>query len=91
MAIGLFLIFLLYKGGRKFSGKDGLLEKRRNSKLQRDAADFEKLRTGFENTGAVINREINELKGHVTDGSKGPAQALNATTLKQLPPFVYEA
>ena len=91
MAIGLLLIFLLYKGGRKICGKDGLLEKRRNSKLQRDAAKCEKLRTRFKNTGAVINRDINELKGHVTDGSQGPAQALKAATLKQLPPFVYEA
>ena len=59
--------------------------------ISRPAAKFEKLRTRFENTGAVANRDINELKGHVTDGSKGPAQALKATTLKQLPPFVYEA
>ena len=45
MAIVLLLIFILYKGGRKICGKNGLLEKRRNSKLQRDAAKFEKLRT----------------------------------------------
>ena len=91
MAIGLLIIFLFYKGGKKICVKDGLLEKRRESKLQQDAAKFEKLRIRFENTGAVIERDNNELKGHVTDRSKGPAQALNSTTLKQLPPFVLEA
>ena len=55
MAIGLLLIFLIYKGGRNFFGKDGLLEKR-------DAAKFEKLRIRFENAGAVIERDNNELK-----------------------------
>ena len=91
MAIVLLLIFILYKGGRKICGKNGLLEKRRNSKLKWDTAKFEKLRTRFENTGAVTNRGTNKLKGHVTDGNQGPAQALNVTTLKQLPPFVFEA
>ena len=91
MAIVVLLILILYKGGRKVCGKNGLREKRRNSKLQCDAAKFEKLRTRFENAGAVNKTDTNELKGHVKDGNQGPAQALNVTTLKQLPPFVFEA
>ena len=90
MAIGVLIIFLIYKGGRKTCGKDGILEKRREAKLQRDAAKFEKLWILFEKSGAVLERDNNELKGHVTDSCKGPVRELNAGTLKQLPPFVLE-
>ena len=91
MALVVLLIFILYKDGRKVCGKKGLLEKRRNSKPQRDAAKFEKLRTSFENAGAVNETDTNEIKGHVKNGNQGPAQAPHVTTLKQLPPFVFEA
>ena len=56
LAIGILAIFLIYKGGKKICGKKGYLEKRRESKLQRDAAKFEKLRIRFEKPGVVIER-----------------------------------
>ena len=91
MAIAILLIFILYKGGKKVCGKKGLLEQRRNSKEQRDAAKFEKLRTRFENAEAANKTETIESKGHVKDGNQGPAQVPHVTTLKQLPPFVFDA
>ena len=91
MAIGVLAIFLIYKGGKKICGKKGILEKRRESKLQREAAKFEKLRIRFEKPGAVIERDDFELKGHVTENCKGPVRELNAGNLKQLPPFILEA
>ena len=74
MAIGVFVIFLIYKGGKKICGKKGILEKRRESKLQRDAAKFEKLRIRFEKPGAVVEKDKVELKGHVIENCKGPVQ-----------------
>ena len=91
MAIGVLAIFLIYKGGKKICGKKEILEKRRESKLQRDVAKFEKLRIRFEKPGAVIERDNFELKGHVTENCKGPVRELNAGNLKQLPPLVLEA
>ena len=78
---------------------------KRESKLQRDAAKFEKLRIRFQKPGAVIERDDFELKGHVTENCKGgvrelnscdrelqsPVRELNSGNLKQLPPFVLEA
>ena len=91
MAIAILLIFILYKGGKKVCGKKGLLEQSRNSKEKRDAAKFEKHRTRFENAEAANKTETIESKGRVMDGNQGAAQVLHATTLKQLPPFVFDA
>ena len=88
-ALVMFLIFILYKGSKKICGKKGLIEQRRNSKEQRDAAKFEKLRSKFENAEAAKKPETTEYKGHVLDGNQGAVQVPNATTLKQLPPYVY--
>ena len=35
--------------------------------------NLKKLRTSFENAGAVNKTDTNELKGHVKDGNQGPA------------------
>ena len=91
MALLIFLIFILYKGGMKVCGKKGLLEQRRNSKEKCDAAKFEKLRTRFENAEVANKTETIESKEHVMDGNQGPAQVPHVTTLKQLPPFVFDA
>ena len=91
MALAIFLIFVLYKGGVKVCGKKGLIEQRRNSKEKRDAAKFEKLRSRFENAEAAMKTETIESKGHVVDGNQGAVQVPHVTTLKQLPPFVYDA
>ena len=88
-ALVMFLIFILYKGGKKICGKKGLIEQRRNSKEQRDAAKFEKLRSKYEKTEAAKKTETTESKGHVPDGNQGAVQAPNVTTLKPLSPFVY--
>ena len=88
-ALVMFLIFILYKGGKKICGKKGLIEKRRNSKEQRDAAKFEKLRSKYEKTEATKKTETTEPEGHVTNGNQGAVQAPKVTELKQLPPFVY--
>ena len=69
MALVMFLIFVLYKGSKKICGKKGLIEQRRNSKEQRDAAKFEKLRSKFENAEAAMKTETIESKGHVVDGN----------------------
>ena len=57
MAMGMLLIFLIYKTVKKSCGKDGILEKRREAKLQRDARKFETLQIRFEQSGAVIERK----------------------------------
>ena len=90
MAMGMLLIFLIYKTVKKKCSKEGILKKRREAKLQRDARKFEKLRVRFEQSGAVIEREKDELKGHAMETSKGPVKELNVGTLKQLQPFVLE-
>ena len=88
-ALVMFLIFILYKGGKKICGKKGLIEQRRNSKEQRDAAKFEKLRSKYEKTEAAKKTETTESEGHVTNGNQGAVEAPKVTELKQLPPFVY--
>ena len=69
MAMGMLLIFLIYKTVKKTCGKDGILEKRREPKLQRDARKFEKLQIRFEQSGAIIEGEKDELKEHVMETS----------------------
>ena len=65
LVMGMLIIFLTYKLGRKICGKDRMLAKRREAKLQRDARRFEKLKIQFENTGAVIADEKDETKGPI--------------------------
>ena len=55
--MGMLILFLVYKAVKKTCGKDGILDKRREVRLQRDACKFEKLRIRFEQLGVVIERE----------------------------------
>ena len=41
----------IYKIGKKIFGKDSIMAKRREAKLQRDARRFEKLKNRFETSG----------------------------------------
>ena len=87
IAMGILVIVLIFKGMKRFCGKDGYLKKKKEPKLQRDAAKFEKLRIRVENT---VEKDKVDLKGHVTDNCKGSVRELNAGGLKQLQPFVLE-
>ena len=40
LAMGILVIVLIFKGMKRFCGKGGYLEKRKESKLQRDARKF---------------------------------------------------
>ena len=71
MVMGIFTIFMLVKGIRKFCGKGGYLEKRKETKLKRDAAKFEKLRSKFEN---IVEKDKTEAKGPATATTKEPAK-----------------
>ena len=42
--MGIFAIFMLVKGFKKFCGKGGQLERRKETKLKGDAEKFEKLK-----------------------------------------------
>ena len=69
------IIFLTYKIGRKICGKDSILAKRREAKLQRDARRFEKLKIRFENSGAVkvdTDKDTEVPKGPAKEPNKGP-------------------
>ena len=86
LAMGMLIIFLKYKIGRKICSKDGILAKRREAKLHRDARIFEKLKIRFENAGAVIAYTENDKKeprGPFKEVNKGPVK-------KPWTPFVYE-
>ena len=85
LAIGIFAIFLMVKGVRKFCGKSGYLERRKEMKLKRDAAKFEKLRSKCEN---IVGKDKTDPKGHEPDDSKGPVKESHAVVIKQLSPFV---
>ena len=85
LAMGTFAIFLMVKGVKKFCGKGGYLEKRKEMKLKRDAANFKKLRIKFEN---IVEKDKTHAKGHEPDDSKGPVKESHAVVIKQLPPFV---
>ena len=67
MVIGVFTIFMIVKGFKKLCGEGGYLQKRKEMKLKRDAAKFEKLKSKFE---PVVEKEA---KGPVTDINKGAA------------------
>ena len=83
--MGILAIFLIVKGLKKLCGKGGYLEKRKKTKLKRDAAKFEKLKSRFENT---VEKDKVNLKGHLTDNCKEPVRDSHAVVIKQLPPFV---
>ena len=85
LVMGTFAIFLMVKGMKKFCGKGGYLEKRKEMKLKRDAAKFEKLKSRFEN---IVEKDKTEAKGHVPDNCKEPVKDSHAVVIKQLPPFV---
>ena len=67
LLIGVFTIFMIVKGFKKLCGEGGYLQKRKEMKLKRDAAKFEKLKSKFE---PVVEKEA---KGPVTDINKGAA------------------
>ena len=73
-------IFLAYKVVRNICGKEGLLQKRREAKLQRDARKFEKLRIWFEKTREIhvdTEKGTENSKGLTTALNEGPATGLN--------------
>ena len=84
LVMGTFAIFMMVKGAKKFCGEGGYLERRKEMKLKRDAAKFEKLRSKFEN---IVEKDKPDAKGHATDSSKEPAKESHAVVMK-LPPFV---
>ena len=69
--MGIFAIFMLVKGFKKCCGKGGYLERRKEKKLKRDAARFEKLKSKFE---PVVEKDKTESKGPTTDNIKGAAK-----------------
>ena len=85
----MFLIVISYFLCKKICGKQGLIEKRRNSKEQRDIEKFEKPKTKYKKTEAAKKTETKEPEGHVGTGNQRAVQAPRITEPKQLPPFVY--
>ena len=69
--MGTFAIYLMIKGIRKFCGKGGYLEKRKENKLKRDAAKFEKLKSKFEHN---VEKDKSEAKGLATATTKEHAK-----------------
>ena len=69
--MGTFAIFMLIKGIRKFCGKGGYLEKRKETKLKRDTAKFEKLKSKFEH---IVEKDKTKAKGLATATTKEPAK-----------------
>ena len=67
LLIGVFTIFMIVKGFKKLCGEGGYLQKRKEMKLKRDAAKFEKLKSKFE---PVVEKDA---KGPTTDTNKGAA------------------
>ena len=75
MVMGIFAIFMMVKGAKKFCGKGGYLERRKETKLKRDAAKFEKLRSKFEH---IVEKDKTEAKGHTKTTSKEPVKESHA-------------
>ena len=67
MVIGVFTIFMMIKSFKKLCGEGGYLQKRKEMKLKRDAARFEKLKSKFE---PVVEKDA---KGPATENIKGAA------------------
>ena len=53
LILGMLIIFLAYKIVGKICGKEGILQKRREANLRRDARKFERLKIRFEKTGEI--------------------------------------
>ena len=84
LVMGIFAIFILVKGAKKCCGKGGILEKRKEMKLKRDAAKFEKLKSKFVH---IVETDKTDAKGHATDSSKELVKESHAVAIK-LPPFI---
>ena len=75
MILGILVIFLAYKIVMKICGKDSILAKRREAKLQKDAWRFEKFKIRFQKAGEVeidAEKEKEETKGPATVSNEGP-------------------
>ena len=48
LVLGMLFLFIAYKLGRKICGKEGIIAKRKEGKLHKDARKFEKLKQWFE-------------------------------------------
>ena len=65
LVLGMLILFLTYKLGKRICGKEGILAKRREAKLQKDARKFGKLKQRSERAGAVVvepEKDKGELK-----------------------------
>ena len=69
--MGVFAIFMLVKGFKKLCGEGGYLQRRKEMKLKRDVAKFEKLKSKFE---PVVEKDKTESKGPATINTKEPAK-----------------
>ena len=67
MVIGVFIIFLVVKGIRKLCGEGGYIQRRKEMKLKRDAAKFEKLKSKFEPVADTKGPETDNIKGAATN------------------------
>ena len=67
LLIGAFIIFLIFKGFRKVCGKDGYIQKRKETKWQRDAEKFAKLKSKFESGTEAKGPEQNNIKEAAQD------------------------
>ena len=70
LLIGAFIIFLVFKGFRKVCGKDGYIQKRKETKWQRDAEKFAKLKSKFESGNEAKEPEQNNIKGAAQNSEK---------------------
>ena len=71
LVMGVFAIFMMVKGFKKLCGEGGYLQRRKEMKLKRDAAKFEKLKSKFE---PAVEKDKTESKGPATDNIKEPAK-----------------
>ena len=70
LLIGAFIIFLILKGFRKVCGKDGYIQKRKETKWQRDAEKFAKLKSKFESGTEAKGPEQNNTKEAANDSDR---------------------
>ena len=70
LLIGAFIIFLVFKGFRKVCGKDGYIQKRKETKWKRDAEKFAKLKSKFESGTEAKGPEQNNIKEAAHDLEK---------------------
>ena len=64
LVLGMLFLFIAYKLGRKICGKEGIIAKRKEGKLHKDARKFKKLKQWFEKArkGKTELRLIDRLK-----------------------------